>query len=298
MAEISILGRAPSPAARAGGEGAVEQRGFALVAVLWAGMMLAIIVASLMASARSEALIARNRLRTATLDATADAAINAAILRMLDPVPAQQPPADGSAFPVPFNGRTAEVRVTDEAGKVDLNKGDGALLTLLLRAAGLEPDAAKAMSDRIQDWRERSSLHRLAGAGEADYSDAGAPYGPRRGPFQTLDELRLVLGMTPQLFDRLAPSLTLATGTQWVEPDYAGHDVLMVLANMDETAVDEKLAARAAAPPPRVQPGHAYTIEAQVDEPGGRMTKRAVIRLTGNRAAPIAVYSWERVIAP
>jgi len=275
-----------------------HERGFALVAVLWAGMMLAIIVASLMASARSEALIARNRLRAATLAATADAAINAAILRMLDPVPAQQPPVDGSAFAVPFNGRTAEVSVVDEAGKVDLNKSDGALLTLLLRAAGLDQDAAQAMSDRIQDWRERSALHRLAGAGEADYRDAGAAYAPRRGPFQTLDELRLVLGMTPQLYERLAPSLTLATGTQWVEPDYAGHDVLMVLANMDETAVEERLAARTTARPMAVQAGHAYTIEARVAEPGASMTRRAVIRLTGNRAAPIAVYSWERVTAP
>jgi len=35
-----------------------------------------------------------------------------------------------------------------------------------------------------------------------------------------------------------------------------------------------------------------------VAEPGASMTRRAVIRLTGNRAAPIAVYSWERVTAP
>jgi general secretion pathway protein K len=278
--------------------GRLRQRGFALVAVLWASMMLAIIVASLMSTGRTETLIARNRLRMAGVEASADAAMNDAILRMLSPDPLVQPPTDGSDVAVAFAGVPVRVSVLDEAGKIDLNVGDGALLTMLMRSVGVSDDQAQAMSDRIQDWRAPSSLHRLSGAGEGEYRDAGTEYGPRRGPFLSVQELRLVLGMDPALFDRIAPSLTVTSGTPWVDPAYSDRDVLLALANLDEGVVQERLAARARVKPPGVVLGHAFTITAQAEEAGVRVTKRAVIRLTGNAEHPLWIYSWDRVSGP
>jgi hypothetical protein len=58
------------------------------------------------------------------------------------------------------------------------------------------------------------------------------------------------------------------------------------------------LAARAAAPPPGVAQGHAFTITAAVDEAGAPMTRQALIRLTGNARTPVWIYSWERTTRP
>ena len=278
---------------------ASRQDGFALVAVLWAAMMLAIIIASLMTSARTETLIARNRLRTAAIEASLDAAMNEALLRMVNPDPLIEPPTDGTEFETQFAGIPVRLSVQDEAGKIDLNNGDGALLMLLLRAVGLPPTDAQALSERIQDWRQRGgALHRLEGAGEDQYRDAGLPYGPRRGPFQTIEELRLVLGMDPALFRRIAPSLSVVSGTPWVDPSYSGADVLMALSNLDEAMARQRLAARVAARPPGIVAGHAFTITAEAEANGVRMVKRAMVRLTGKPDRPYWIYSWDRIAAP
>ncbi len=272
-----------------------RQDGFALLAVLWAAVMLAIIVASLLSTGRTEALVAHGKSHVAALEAAADAAINRTILTMLDMDAAAHPVTDGTDFAEVFAGRAIRVSVQDESGKIDLNVATGELLTRLLQVAGLQTDDAQAMADRIQDWREHTDLHRFNGAGEAAYRDAGTGYGPRRGPFPNVAELQLVLGMEPALFARLALSLTVASGTPWVDPTYAGRDVLLALPGGSEASVAATLAARAAAGRPGVVMGHAFTITAQIVDGGVTMVRRAVIRLTGSRDVPVWVYSWERV---
>jgi general secretion pathway protein K len=275
-----------------------KQRGFALLMVLWAAMMLAIIVASILSIGRSEALIAHSRTHTAALEATEDAAINQVILNMLDRDAAAQPPTDGTAFADVFGGIQVRVKVQDEAGKIDLNMANGAVLTRLLQIGGLAADDAQAMADRIQDWREPGDLHRLGGAGESAYRDAGTGYGPRRGPFPNVAELQLVLGMDRRVFARIAPSLTVASGMPWIDPSYAGRDVLLALPGASEASVAVTLAARGTSAPPRVVIGHAFTITAAVIDHGLYMMKRAIIRLTGSRDVPVWVYSWDRVTEP
>jgi general secretion pathway protein K len=279
--------------ARAGG-----QEGFALLAVLWASMMLAIIVASLMTSGRTETLIARNRSRAAATEATADAAINGAILQMLTTDRADQPPTDARVWRMVFGGIPVLVSVQDEAGKIDLNHADGALLTRLLEVGGLAGAQARALAARIEDWRRPRGPHRTAPVGDASFGDSGDGYGARHDPFPTVAELRLVPGMDPSVFDRIAPALTAVSGTAWVDPSYAGRDALLALPGMTPAAVNGMLAARAAAPPPGVAQGHAFTITAAVDEAGAPMTRQALIRLTGNARTPVWIYSWERTTRP
>jgi hypothetical protein len=101
--------------------------------------------------------------------------------------------------------------------------------------------------------------------------------------------------MEPALFTRLAPSLTVTSGTPWVDPTYAGHDVLLALPGGSEASVATTLAARANGSHPGVIIGHAFTITAGVIDGGVTMVRRAVIRLTGSREVPVWVYSWERV---
>jgi len=281
-----------------GTQDAGRQRGFALLMVLWAAMMLAIIVASILSIGRSEALIAHSRTHTAALEATLDAVINKAILRMFDRDAAAQPPTDGTAFVDVFGGMQVRVRVQDEAGKIDLNLANGAVLMRLLEIGGLAANDARMMADRIQDWREPGDLHRLGGAEESAYGDAGTGYGPRRGPFPNVAELQLVLGMNKQVFARIAPSLTVASGMPWIDPTYAGHDVLLALPGANEASVATALAARSASTPPGVVIGHAFTITAAVTDHGLYMMKRAIIRLTGSRDVPVWVYSWDRVTEP
>ena len=54
-----------------------------------------------------------------------------------------------------------------------------------------------------------SPLSRAGGPKLAQYQAAGLPYGPANRPFDSLDELGLVLGMTPTLLARMRPFLSV-----------------------------------------------------------------------------------------
>lgn len=268
-----------------------RQRGFALVTVLWAAMILAAVAASIIATARSEARLEHTRYATAQLGAIAEGAIEIAILHMLDPSPAAEPAADGLPFALPFGGRRVAMRVEDEAGKIDLNMAQGELLRRLFIAVGVEPMAAQALVDKVLDWREAGSGRRLNGAKAEDYHAAGYAYGPRQAPFQSVAELRLVMGMTPALYARVAPSLTVYSQSAWADPAFAPPDVLSALAAMGTAPASQILARRAAGQGAPVMIGHAFTIAAEADAAGGlRVRREAVVRLTGSPSLPLVVY--------
>ncbi len=250
-----------------------RQRGFALVTVLWVGLILAAVVASLSATGRTEGRLARTHYDIARLDAAAAGAINVAILRMLGPA-SQAPPVDATPFAVEIGGQAVGVTVQDEAGKIDLNMANGDLLKRLLIAAGAGPEDARPLTEKILQWR-----------------DGGAARSP--APFKSVGELQLVPGMTPELFERIAPCLTVYSQSPWVDPAAAPPDVLEALAAMGGPAPATVLAARSAGSTDAAKIGHAFMITAEADGADGlRVAKTAVVRLTGSPLAPIAVYEW------
>ena len=212
MSFVCRWARAPRPAcrerggpAKREGEGRFSrkgQRGFALIAVLWAAMILALVVQSVLVTSRTEARLAQNRETLAQLGAVVDAGLNIAILRLLDP--RVQPPVDGSPFTVACAGYQLRIAIQDEAGKIDLNTAQDDLLRRLLRSAGADLETASALKDRILDWREPGIPKRLNGAKASEYRAAGLAYGPRNGPFATVEEVQLVIGMTPS-YSRRSP---------------------------------------------------------------------------------------------
>jgi general secretion pathway protein K len=267
-----------------------REGGFALVTVLWAAMILAAIAASIIATARTEARLDHTRYATARLGAIAEGGIDIVILRMLDPSPAAHPPADGTPFTVSFAGRSIAMRVEDETGKIDLNLAQGDLLRQLFVAVGVEPQTAQGLADKILDWREAGSGRRLDGAKAEDYRDAGYSYAPREGSFESVAELRLVMGMTAQLFARVAPSLTVYSQSAWVDPAFAPPDVLAALSG-SAAAASAIADRRSSGEPAPVMIGHAFTIDADVDGSGGlRVERRAIVRLTGSFTMPLVVY--------
>ena len=127
--------------------------------------------------------------------------------------------------------------VQDEAGKIDLNMVQPDLLLRLLTSAGVDLMAAQTLADRILDWRDPGIGERLNGAKASEYRAAGYAYGPRNGPFESVEELKLVMGMTPDLFDAIAPALTVYSQTPWVDPTFAPPEVLRRLPGIDDGAV-------------------------------------------------------------
>ena len=54
--------------------------------------------------------------------------------------------------------------------------------------------------DSISDWRDSDDLHRVNGAENDYYLSLSPPYTAKNGPFDTVEELLWVRGVTPELF--------------------------------------------------------------------------------------------------
>jgi len=92
------------------------------------------------------------------------------------------------------------VRVIDEGGKFNLNTVDEATLRQAFTHLGFDQKLGELLTDTIQDWRDPDPLVRLHGAESDFYQGLPIPYPAKDGPFDSVDELLLVHGITPALF--------------------------------------------------------------------------------------------------
>ncbi len=215
------------------------QRGIALIIVLWIMTLLMLIASSFIHAMRTEINIVGNSVSRARLDAAATAGVQRGILEMMKP---PQLPDRWNIYGEPqtweFQGVSMRISLLDESAKIDINVGNEALIRGLLRSQGLSEDEAAALMDAIADWRDPDSLKRLRGAEEADYAEKGLAIKPANAPFQSIEELQLVMGMTPALFQRLAPWITIYSRQGGINSQIAAREVLRAIPNVTEAQID------------------------------------------------------------
>ena len=266
-----------------------------LLSVLWGLALLAAIATSFISAGGTSYRLARNAVDAAEVDVAAEAAVNRAVLGLLDPNPETRWRTDGVPRVIDFAGARMQVQVQDELGRIDLNNADGSLLIGLFKSVGLDVQAASALVDKILDWRDAGTLKRLNGAKDAEYRDAGFPYRPRNGPFQSVDELRLVMGMTPELFRRVEPALTVYSGRPSIDPQVAPPEALRALPTMDAQKIAAMVAARGGQPVMAGVPliGRAFGIRIDLERPAGVAHREAVVRLTDHPLQIFWLLSWK-----
>ena len=224
-----------------------SQRGVALVIVVWAAVLISVIAASFIVERRTEQLIVRNSAEIARAEAAANAAVMVAVLQLYrgDSAPDRWM-KDGTPRDWTFDGIPVRVVIRDESAKIDINTANDALLRGLFMSAGLPEDEAAHLVDAVLDWRDADSLKRANGAEEEDYRAAGLAYKPANEPFQAIEELQLVLGMRPDLYRRIAPSITVFSRQPGINVHLASRDVLLALPGVTAEQVDQYIAAREA----------------------------------------------------
>lgn len=213
------------------------ESGIALVAVLWGVLLLSVLAVTFGINAGTEARLARNFLANAKARAAADAGVFWAVNELLVPVEQRRVKPNGSTYDIAFADGSLRVTIQDEAGKVDLNAASPTLLAWLLIAAGADPEAGRRIAAAIADWRDADTLRRPDGAERADYEAAGLAYPPMDRPFRLVEELRTVFGVTPPLYEALAPLVTVRSGLDGIDPSVAPAAVLRALPGLDADAV-------------------------------------------------------------
>ena len=214
--------------------------------------------------------------------------------------------ADGAEHLFLFGGGEVRIVIEDEAGKADLNRAPDALLVELFVAAGAEDQRASDLVDAIVDFRDRDDLRRLNGAEDGDYERAGLPYGAKDAPFEAIEELQRVFGMTQALYRAVAPSITVhnrrrsrgpralldAPALEDTDPAEAVQQARRERANRPTVG-----APVAGAPVPGASGRFpsAVTIRAQARAASGAVfVREAIVSLAPNGSQPFRIEKWKR----
>ncbi len=288
-----------------------DDSGWALISVLWVVSILAMMAAATQMLTVTSYRIEAHAIERAQIGAALDGAVMRAVLGVADARIEQRWRVDGAPQTFSFGGYTMRVAVQDERGRYDLNLVDDVSLRQLLRDAGTEGPTTDILADRILDWRTRSdsSLSRLHGATDADYAAAGLPWHPRHAPFQSVEELQMVLGITPAIYARLRPALTVYTHQPSIDPEVAPRQALVALFAGDTGKADALMQLRNAPsadqgePGPSSRPGllnpqmplvgQPFEIHAEMAIGHAHYERVAVIELTGDINRPYLILNWK-----
>lgn len=261
-----------------------SDRGFALLLVLWSLVLLTLITTRLIASGRDEARLTSNLRAAAQAEMLADAAVNEAVFRLLTRTPGWS--ADGQRHRAVLPGGVADILIEDEAARVNPNQASAPLLQALLQATGADAGTARSIAAAIMDWRATGATARQFGAKLPEYSAAGRDFAPPQSPFRSVDEVGLVLGMTPALLARISPYLSVFYDGD-PDPETASP---LVLAALKQAAGQANIGGSGQAGRRTVR----LTASA-AGTAGGRFVRRAVVQLVPDSAArPYRLLDWRR----
>ncbi|HWU76108.1 MAG TPA: type II secretion system protein GspK [Rhodanobacter sp.] len=275
-----------------------SQRGVALLLVLWACTLLAILLGGYAALARTEGLQARYQFAQTQAHYAAEAGLMRAIYGLQDPQVKQRWIGDGRAYTFRYDGARVVIHATDEGGKVDLNTATPEVLQNLFQAAGQPPAQAEQLATHVVDWRNPPTIASQGDAQRAAYAAAGLSYGPRNGPFASIGEAQLVLGMTPALYRRIEPVLTIWSGNTSPNPNTASTLALQAIPGMTAAQLQQILAVRqhnANDPSMALNNGTTHSIQSEATlADGTRAVLRATVRMQAGLIGiqPYAVLRW------
>jgi general secretion pathway protein K len=205
-----------------------------------------------------------------------------------------------------------QIRISDEMGKVDLNTATPDVLQRLFQAAGVDAGLATSLVANLVESRDSQRLNNQS-YGNQRYKQAGLSHGPRYAEFASLEDLQAVLGMTPAIYQKVEPAITLWSRHPQPTPLLAPALALSSLPGMDMDKAQRFIAAREATSPlmpPPVMPngmpvgnwrgGNVKTIYAVASTADGtrsalQVTVRFEVLRPGQKktGAPYTILRWQ-----
>ena len=191
----------------------LNQRGVALLVVLWIFIFLLVVAFDFSASVREEATAAHRYSDETQGYYIALAGFERGVYEFLQQSTGREATGrealgtqkkadifDGDWHEEALGGGAFRVRWVDEGGKININRADEETLRRVFTNLGIEEPNKAILVDSIMDWRDPDDLHRASGAENDYYRSLTPPYTAKNGPFDTVEDLLWVRGMTAELF--------------------------------------------------------------------------------------------------
>ena len=291
-----------------------SQQGLALIMVLGLVIFLSIIALNFSDNQRVSTQVTANTLASASAQAAADGAVHRMVFELSRPRPIdaqaalEQWKSNGLVHEWTDNGVQVAVSAKSEAAKIDLNFAAEPLLKKVFTSAGASDEEADAIVAAVKDWTDADNNKRPNGAEADDYRTAGKKVLPANDFFIAIEELQNVIGVSPKLYNAVAPMLTVNARSPGVDPQVASVAILSLVPGLDMGFVttwverrDQALRDGTQVPPipfssPYFATGqNSVRIRADALGPTGvRASREASVRLGGVQRGRPQFYLWQK----
>ena len=184
----------------------MNSRGSILVTTLWIVSILAVLAVSVAAVGSMELRVAKHAEDSMRAGYLARGAVVKAISAIANTdIPVRK---DGG----PLGGGSFSYEISDEEGRFNI-RTDKTALNNIQRYR----DILKGLSDKLNDdvisaiidWQDPDSIVSAGGAENIYYANMERPYNCKNAPLACAEELLLVKGMTPQIFNEIKDHVTV-----------------------------------------------------------------------------------------
>lgn len=100
----------------------------------------------------------------------------------------------------PVGTGSVDLEMTELESKFNVNTADSELLRQILTTMGVDAGQISDVADSIQDWIDTDDATKPAGAESDVYQGMMPPYNAKNAPIDSIEELQLIKGITPEMF--------------------------------------------------------------------------------------------------
>ncbi|MCF5684379.1 general secretion pathway protein GspK [Pseudomonas syringae] len=237
-----------------------QQRGVALLVVLWVLALLSLLLGGLAGWVQLESRQALWLRQNTQALMAAEAGMNMAAQGVLDTAQRKRWVADGRSVALRFDDTQLLVSVRSERGKLDLNSAPVADIARVLQACGAAKNQASSIAQVLEAQRNGG-----------------------QSPLRVVEEVRQLPGMTQTLYTRLLPEITLWSGLDRPDSAFASGLLRRALNLPNQSAVG-------------ADPGEVLTIDSRAERPGGVtafLQTTVLLSPSEGSAQPYRVLRWQ-----
>ena len=146
-------------------------------------------------------------------------------------------------YSVTIGDRDCDVYLSSENGKINvnaLNNKNREFLVTFLKNRDVDSSEADTIADSILDWIDADDFTHVNGAEDGYYGSLSDPYKAKDALFYSLEEMTLVQGITPGIFDKIKDFVTVYGNKEIsVNVNIAPTEVLSSIPGLSEDIAEE-----------------------------------------------------------
>ncbi|MEH8015827.1 type II secretion system protein GspK [Rheinheimera muenzenbergensis] len=284
----------------------MKQSGIALIQVLLLSTILMVVLLSMNHQARQHIRLAAAVQQYTSANMALHSAEAEIIFNMLSNLPlALQKNADITGSKWNFHGKPfllndVTLQIQDTSGLISASSPNSDILSQVTHQVMGSAQLGKDIAAALADWQDKDNTPRLDGAEQANYSNILV----RNGPLQFSEEWQFVKGVTAELYQQIAPLLTLfpqgvninqqpdslwrlhlpaAQVTELIRARNAGELTASMFQQLTGITIDEFT---------RFSTGPGYRINFTVKNADVRLSRELTLRLMPFQKQPFDVYEY------